>query len=44
LVNGRQLDWYFKKEEARAGGDYRKKGEQFRIDITRLRCLAPFFL
>ncbi|WWC87498.1 uncharacterized protein L201_002388 [Kwoniella dendrophila CBS 6074] len=41
-LNGRQLDYYFRKEEKRVGGDYRKKPEEFDIEYTRIRCLAPF--
>ncbi|KAG8992036.1 hypothetical protein FRB94_012033 [Tulasnella sp. JGI-2019a] len=42
LINGRQLDYYYRKEERRVGGDYRKKREEFRIELTRLRCIFPF--
>ncbi|KAL8291258.1 hypothetical protein RQP46_002236 [Phenoliferia psychrophenolica] len=42
LLNGRQLDYYYRKEEARVGGDYRKKPDEFRIHLTRIRCLVPF--
>lgn len=42
LLNGRQLDHYYRKECERVGGDFRKKGEEFRIERTRLRCAVPF--
>ncbi|KAG8990670.1 hypothetical protein FRB94_013187 [Tulasnella sp. JGI-2019a] len=42
LINGRQLDYYYRKEESRVGGDYRKKKEEFRIELTRLKCIFPF--
>ncbi|WVQ78691.1 hypothetical protein IAT38_000778 [Cryptococcus sp. DSM 104549] len=41
-LNGRLLDWTFRREERRVGGDYRKKPETFNIERTRLRCLIPF--
>ncbi|WRT65469.1 uncharacterized protein IL334_002412 [Kwoniella shivajii] len=41
-LNGRQIDYYFRKEEKRVGGDYRKKPNEFDIEYTRLRCIAPF--
>ncbi|OCF45038.1 hypothetical protein I317_01089 [Kwoniella heveanensis CBS 569] len=41
-LNGRQLDFWFRREERRVGGDYRKKPETFDIEYTRIRCLAPF--
>jgi len=42
FLNGRQLDYYYKKEERRVGGDYRKKPDDFRVDLTRIRCMYPF--
>ena len=42
VINGRQIDWMFRREERRVGGDYRKKGEEFAIDWTRIRCMFPF--
>lgn len=36
LINGRQLDFFFRREERRVGGDYRTHKE-FRIEITRIR-------
>lgn len=36
LINGRQLDYFFRREERRVGGDYRTHKE-FRIEITRIR-------
>ncbi|EIW69113.1 hypothetical protein TREMEDRAFT_31494 [Tremella mesenterica DSM 1558] len=42
LLNGRQIDYYYRREERRVGGDYRKKGEEFKIEYTRLRCIIPF--
>ncbi|KAG8855703.1 hypothetical protein FRB96_006747 [Tulasnella sp. 330] len=42
IINGRQIDYYYRKEEQRVGGDYRKKGDEFRIELTRLRCIFPF--
>jgi len=44
LINGRQIDWYYRREEKRVGGDYRKKPQEFRIELTRLRCIAPFLV
>ncbi|WVW79763.1 hypothetical protein I302_101733 [Kwoniella bestiolae CBS 10118] len=41
-LNGRQIDYWFRKEEKRVGGDYRKKPDEFDLDYTRIRCLAPF--
>ena len=41
-INGRQLDWRYRKEERRVRGDYRKAGEDFRIELTRIVCLVPF--
>ncbi|ODN72868.1 hypothetical protein L202_08295 [Cryptococcus amylolentus CBS 6039] len=41
-LNGRQLDYYFRREERRVGGDYRTKPLLFNIEKTRIRCLAPF--
>ncbi|WVQ94439.1 hypothetical protein IAU59_001518 [Kwoniella sp. CBS 9459] len=43
-LNGQQLDYWFKKEERRVGGDYRKKPDTFDIELTRIRCLASFCL
>lgn len=42
LLNGRQIDYYYRKEEARVGGDYRKKPHEFRLELTRIRCIIPF--
>jgi hypothetical protein len=41
-LNGVQQDYYYRKEMARAGGDYRKVGEEFKLEWTRFRCLFPF--
>ncbi|WVQ77779.1 hypothetical protein IAR50_007469 [Cryptococcus sp. DSM 104548] len=41
-LNGRQLDYYYRKEEARVGGDYSSKPHQFKTELTRIRCLIPF--
>ncbi|ODO09248.1 hypothetical protein I350_02848 [Cryptococcus amylolentus CBS 6273] len=41
-LNGRLLDYYFRREERRVGGDYRQKPEQFNIERTRIYCLIPF--
>jgi len=41
-LNGLQQDHYYRKEITRAGGDYRKVGEEFRLEWTRFRCLLPF--
>lgn len=38
------MDWLYRKEENRVGGDFRKKGEVFKIERSRLRCLFPFAL
>ena len=42
LSCGRLLDYYYRKEEARVGGDYRKKPDEFRIESVRLRIVLPF--
>ncbi|KAL8276745.1 hypothetical protein RQP46_010854 [Phenoliferia psychrophenolica] len=42
ILNGKQLDYYYQREEKRVGGDYRAKPDEFRIYLTRLRCLVPF--
>ncbi|WVR04031.1 hypothetical protein IAU60_001030 [Kwoniella sp. DSM 27419] len=39
--NGRQLDYWYRKEERRVGGDYRKKPDEFDIEYTRMRCYIP---
>ncbi|KAM0753667.1 MFS general substrate transporter [Meredithblackwellia eburnea MCA 4105] len=44
LLTGRQLDYYYQREEMRVGGDYRKKGEEFRIDPVRINCIYPFMV
>jgi hypothetical protein len=44
FLNGRQLDYFYRKEERRVGGDYRKKPDEFRIDLTRIRCMFPFII
>ncbi|KAM0753668.1 MFS general substrate transporter [Meredithblackwellia eburnea MCA 4105] len=41
-LNGKQIDWYFRREEKRVGGDYRKKPDEFNIESTRIRCIFPF--
>ena len=41
-LNGLQMDYYYRCELKRVGGDFRKKGEEFKIEWTRLRCLIPF--
>lgn len=43
-LNGLQMDWLYRREENRVGGDFRKKGEDFKIEWTRLRCMFPFAL
>ncbi|ORX37291.1 major facilitator superfamily domain-containing protein [Kockovaella imperatae] len=43
-LNGRQLDWMYRREVKRADGDYRKAGEDFRLELTRIRCLTPFVI
>ncbi|KAK4686771.1 hypothetical protein P7C73_g3346, partial [Tremellales sp. Uapishka_1] len=42
LLNGRQIDYFYRKETERVGGDFKKKPDEFRIEYTRLRCLFPF--
>ncbi|ORY25281.1 major facilitator superfamily domain-containing protein [Naematelia encephala] len=42
LTNGRQIDYYYRREEKRVGGDYRKKGELFKIDRVRIMCIFPY--
>lgn len=41
LLNGKQLDFYYQREERRAGGDHRKS-DAFRLERTRIRCMYPF--
>lgn len=41
-LNGLQMDYHYRQELKRAGGDFRKMGEEFKIEWTRLRCLIPF--
>lgn len=36
------MDYYYRKEKERVGGDYRAKGEEFRIDLVRIGTIAPF--
>lgn len=42
LLNGKQLDWYYQREERRVGGEHRKKPDTFRLELTRIRCMYPF--
>lgn len=42
LVNGQLLDRVYRREEVRAGGDFRRCPRTFRLERTRLRCMYPF--
>ncbi|WWD16739.1 hypothetical protein CI109_101170 [Kwoniella shandongensis] len=42
LINGRQIDYYYRLEERRVGGGFRDKPNEFNVDWTRLRCIIPF--
>lgn len=41
LTNGRLMDYIYRKEEKRVGGDYRKKGDEFRLERTRFLIAIP---
>lgn len=43
IINGKWIDHVFRKEEKRAGGDFRKMGEEFRLERTRFIVGVPFF-
>lgn len=42
LTNGKYIDYNFRREEKRVGGDYRAKGDDFRIEFARFRSIIPF--
>lgn len=42
LTNGKYIDYNYRKEEKRVGGDYRKMGDIFRIELARYRSIIPF--
>jgi hypothetical protein len=42
LTNGRYIDWRFRREEKRVGGDYRKMGDEFKIERTRYGSTIPY--
>jgi hypothetical protein len=44
LTLGRLLDRSYRREEARVGGDYRKRGEDFNIELARFRVAVPSFV
>ncbi|KAK8861358.1 hypothetical protein IAR55_002177 [Kwoniella newhampshirensis] len=44
LINGRQIDYMYRKEERRVGGGFREKPDEFNIEWARLSCLIPFTL
>lgn len=41
LTIGRLSDYYYRKEEKRVGGDYRRKGDEFRLERTRFIVAIP---
>lgn len=42
FIVGRMLDYYYQREEARVGGDFRKHPDTFRLEWTRISCMYPF--
>ncbi|ORY24562.1 major facilitator superfamily domain-containing protein [Naematelia encephala] len=42
LLNGRQIDFYYRREKRRVGGSHREKPHEFRLEWTRFRCIIPF--
>ena len=42
LTTGRYVDYLYQREERRVGGDYRKVGEEFRLEWTRFRSILPY--
>ncbi|WVQ72078.1 hypothetical protein IAR50_001623 [Cryptococcus sp. DSM 104548] len=42
LLNGKQLDYYFRREERRVGGDYCSKPDDFHVERCRLYCFIPY--
>lgn len=41
ILNGKQVDYFYRREERRCGGDHRVC-PNFRVELTRHRCLWPF--
>ncbi|TYJ53586.1 hypothetical protein B9479_005791 [Cryptococcus floricola] len=42
ILNGKQLDYYFRREERRVGGDYNSHPHTFNIERCRLYCFIPY--
>ena len=42
LTNGRYIDWRFRREEQRVGGDFKKMGNEFKIERTRYGSMIPY--
>lgn len=43
ILNGKQVDYFYRREEKRCGGDHRVRPD-FRVELTRHRCLWPFII
>lgn len=43
ILNGKQVDYFYRREEKRCGGDHRACPD-FRVELTRHRCLWPFII
>jgi hypothetical protein len=43
LINGRLVDYFYRKEEKRIGGDFRKKPEDFRLERSRFIVAIPSY-
>lgn len=43
ILNGKQVDFFYRREEKRCGGDHRACPD-FRVELTRHRCLWPFII
>lgn len=43
LINGRLVDYFYRKEEKRVGGDFRKKAEDFRLERSRFIVAIPSY-
>lgn len=44
ITNGRVVDWMYRREEKRVGGDFRKKRSEFRLERTRFLGAVGFLL
>ncbi|ODN85271.1 hypothetical protein L198_07595 [Cryptococcus wingfieldii CBS 7118] len=42
ILNGKQLDYYFRREERRVGGDYSSHPHTFNTERCRLYCFIPY--